>query len=106
MPLPRPPSPRAALADLAAFLRQRSRHQWIAAVLAGVLPVLIIIAFVLDSETNLEPGPQLIYAESWSANRTDEEIKADQKEDQAKREAYARERQRQFQKVGRSLGME
>ena len=52
------------------------------------------------------PPPQIVYAESWSANRTDAEIKADQKKDQEKRRAAQLERQRQFQRLENQLGIE
>jgi hypothetical protein len=105
MPLPRPASPRVLWADLRAFAAQRSRHQWIAAFFAIVMPVAIVVVFVIDGRTNIAPGEQIIYAESWSAKRTDAEIIADQKKDQAKKEAAAKERQRQFQELERRLGM-
>jgi hypothetical protein len=67
------------------------------------MPVAIIVLFITDANTNIRPGPQIIYAESWSANRTDAEIIADQKKHQAKREAAQKERQRQFQKLDKDL---
>ena len=71
MPLPRPASPRALLADLRAFTQERSRHQWVAAFFAVVMPVVIVIGFIVDSRTNTAPGEQMIYVESWSAKRSD-----------------------------------
>lgn len=103
MPLPRPSSPRALIADIRAFTAQRSRVQWAALAVAIVMPIALVILFIVDGRTNIAPGPQVIYADSWSANRTDAEIIADQKEHQAKREAAKKERQRQFQKVDREL---
>ena len=105
MPLPRPASPRIVIADLRAFLATRHRHQVVAAILAAIMPAALIFLFFLDSRTNIAPGPQLIYAESWSANRTDEEIIAKQKQDQVAREAFEAERRRQFREVERRLGM-
>ena len=102
---PRPSSPRAAFADLRAFLRQRSREQVIAGSLSLLVTAIIIIEFIVDSKINTAPPPQIIYAESWSANRTDAEIVADQKKDQAAREAYAREKQKQFQQLENKFGM-
>lgn len=103
---PRPVGPRAALRDLAAFLRQRSREQAIAAALALLVTSIIIIEFLVDSKINTAPPPQLIYAQSWSANRTDAEIVADQKKDQAAKRAAQAERQRQFQKLEKQLGID
>ena len=102
---PRPVGPRAALADLRAFLRQRSREQVIGAALAVLVTAIIVIEFLVDSKINTAPPPQIVYADSWPANRTDAEIVAQQKIDQAKREAAQREKQRQFQKLEKQLGM-
>ena len=53
--------------------------------------VIIVIEFVVDSKINTAPPPQIVYVELYPSNRTDAEIIADQKKDQAAREA-ARER--------------
>jgi len=103
MPLPRPVSPRALWADLRAFTAERRPHQWIAAGLAIVMPVAIIILFVIDGRTNILPGPQLIYVESWPANRSDAEIKAQQKIDQAWRDKALKERQDAFKRHDEQL---
>ena len=102
---PKPVGPRAALSDLRAFMRQRSREQVIGATLAVLVTLIIIIEFLVDSKINTAPPPQVVYAESWSANRTDAEIVADQKTDQAKRDAAAKEKQRQFKELEKQLGM-
>ena len=86
-------------------MRQRSREQVVAAILSILVTLIIVIEFVVDSKINTAPPPQVVYAQSWSADRTDAEIVADQKKDQAKREAYAKEKQRQFQKLEKQLGM-
>ena len=103
--LPPTVGPRAALKDLTAFLRQRSREQVIGASLAVLVTVIIVIVFFVDSKINTAPPPTIVYAESWKADRTDTEIVAEQKIDQAKREAAAKEKQRQFQKLEKQLGM-
>lgn len=105
MPLPRLVSPRALWADTRAFLRQRTRHQLIAATAAVTMPVIILIGFYYDAQTNIMPGEQITYAESWPANRTDAEIVAQQKIDQKLQERRDAERQRQFKEVERRLGM-
>ena len=102
---PRPVGPRAAIPDLLAFMRQRSRAQVIGATLAVLARTMIIIEFMVDSKINTAPPPTIVYAESWKADRTDTEIVAQQKIDQAKREAAAKEKQRQFQKLEKQLGM-
>ncbi|MDQ3246996.1 MAG: hypothetical protein M3Q52_08955 [Pseudomonadota bacterium] len=102
---PRPVGPRAAIADLMAFMRQRSREQVIALALAILATSIIIIEFLVDSKINTAPPAQVIYAEQWNANRTDEEIIAQQKIDQAKKEEAQLERQRQFKKVEDQFGL-
>jgi hypothetical protein len=102
---PRPSSPLAALRDLRAFSRQRSREQVIGAALAVLVTAIIVIEFIVDAKINTAPPPQIVYVEPYSANRTDADIIADQKKDQAEREAAMKERQRQFQKLENQLGM-
>jgi hypothetical protein len=105
MPLPKPASPRALMADLRAFAQQRSRHQWIAALFAIVMPIGIIVAFYYDGQTNIMPGEQVIYVQSWSADRSDEEIKAAQAERGKTEQARAAERQRQFKELEQRFGL-
>ena len=103
---PRPVSPRAAYNDLRAFLSHSSREQRIGAALAVLATTIIVIEFFVDSKINTAPPPVVVYANSWNANRTDAEIIADQKKDQAEREAFAKEKQRQFQELENKLGIE
>ena len=102
---PRPVGPRAALRDLTAFMRQRNREQVIGASLAFLITTIIVIIFLVDSKIGTAPPAQIVYVESWSANRTDAEIVAQQKKDQAARRAAQLEKQRQFQKLENQLGM-
>ena len=104
--LPPTYSPSVALRDLGAFLRQRSREQVIGAALAVLVTMIIVIIFLVDSKINTAPPPQVIYVELYDSNRTDAEIIADQKKHQAEREALAKERQRQFQKLEKQLGID
>lgn len=103
--IPRPVGPRAAISDLAAFMRQRSREQVIGGVLALLSTIIIVILFLVDSKINTAPPAQIVYVESWTANRTDAEIIADQKKHQAERRAAEMEKQRQFQRLENRLGM-
>ena len=106
MALPRPASPRRAFADLAAFFRNRGRHQLIAGGLALLLPAIILIGFYTDANTNTAPPRrQLIYAESWRADRSDAEIIAQQKLDQKVKEDAAVERQKAYQRLEKRLGI-
>jgi len=103
MALPRPSSPLAAWRDLKAFLSQQNRHKIAFAIISLLIPGLLILGFHVDSE--VKPEAQLIYVQSWPADRSDEQIKAQQKIDQAKRDKEAAERQRKFQEMERRLGI-
>ena len=102
---PKPSSPRVAFADLRAFLRQRSREQRIGAALAFLVTTIIVIVFLVDPQINTAPPPQIIYVESYSANRTDAEIIADQQKDKAERDAAAKRKQEQFKELENRLGL-
>jgi hypothetical protein len=98
--------PRAALADLLAFTRQRSREQKIGAVLAVGITGMIVLAFFYDPALKPKPVTTITFPESWNANRSDAEIIADQKKHQAMVEAARKKRQEEFQKLQKQLGME
>jgi len=102
---PRPSTPRAAFRDLAAFMRQRSREQVIGACLALLATAIIVIEFLVDPYTGTATPPQVVEVELYAPNRTDAQIVADQKKDQATRHAYKAEKQRQFQELEKKLGM-
>lgn len=102
---PRPSSPSAAFADLRAFMRQRSREQKLGAALSLLVTAIIVIVFFVDSKINTAPPPYIVYVENWPAKRTNAEIVAQQKKDQAAAEAYRREKQKQFQALENQLGM-
>ena len=86
-------------------MRQRSREQMIGGALAFLVTTIIVIIFFVDAKINTAPPAQIIFVDSWSANRTDAEIIADQKKDQAEKEAFEKEKRRQFQKLEKRLGM-
>jgi hypothetical protein len=87
-------------------MRRRSREQTIGAALAVLITMIIVIVFFVDASINTAPPRQVIYVDSWSANRTDAEIVAQQKKDQAAREAAIKAKQEQFQKLEEQLGIE
>lgn len=86
-------------------MRQRSREQVIGACLAFLVTAIIVIEFLVDAKIGTAPPPQIVYADLYPSNRTDAEIVADQKTDQANKEAAAKERQKQFQKLEKQFGM-
>lgn len=102
---PRPSSPAAAVRDLFAFLRHRSREQMIGGALAVLVTMIIVIEFVLDAQINTAPPPQIVRVELYPSTRTDADIIADQKKDAAKKRAAELETQREYQKLEKRLGM-
>ncbi len=92
--------------DLAAFMRQRSREQVIAAILAVLITIIIVIVFLVDASIGTAPPPQVVEVELYSPKRTDAQIIADQKKDQAKREAAKKADQEEFKKLAKRLGID
>ena len=100
---PRPSSPGAALRDLAAFMRQRSREQVIGACLALLVTAIIVIEFLVDSKMDTAPDPQVVEVQLYSPKRTDAQIVADQKKDQAQAEAQKKADQEQYRQLAKQL---
>jgi hypothetical protein len=100
---PRPSSPSGALRDLMAFMRQRSREQVIGATLALLVTAIIVIEFVIDSNSVAKPQPQVVEVQLYAPNRTDAQIAADQKKDQAAREAAKKADQEQFKQLAKQF---
>ncbi len=98
--------PRAALRDLTAFMRQRSREQIIGASLAVLVTMIIVIIFFVDSKINTAPPQQIVYVESFPSNRTDADIIADQKKASADRKKAEEARRQEFEKLQKQLGIE
>ena len=73
--------------DLFAVLRHSSREQRIAAGLALVATGIIVGEFVIESKWGIEPTPTPTYVELYPANRTDADIIAQQKKEEAERAA-------------------
>jgi hypothetical protein len=86
-------------------MRQRSREQVIGAALAFLVTTIIVIEFLVDAKIGTAPTPQVTYVELYARNRTDADIVAEQKKDMAEKLAAQKERQRQFQKLEKQLGM-
>lgn len=103
--LPKPVSPLAAFRDLAAVMRGSSREQRIAAALAVLVTAIIVIEFLVDAKVGMDVPETPTYVELYPANRTDADIKADQKKEVAERAAFEKEKQRQFQRLEKRLGM-
>jgi hypothetical protein len=78
----------------------------IGAALAVLVTTIIVILFLVDPKINTAPPPQVVEVELYPANRTDAQIAADQKKDMAEQQAAKKERQRQFQQLGKQFGIE
>ncbi len=104
MALPRPSRPSVLWQDLKSFAGTQGRVRVLIAIISILMPVVIVAGFHHDSY--IEPEEQIIYVQSWPEARTDEEIKAQQKIDQARREAAINEKRQQFRKLADSLGIE
>ena len=100
---PHPSSPRAAFRDLVAFVRQREREHIIGAALAFLVTLIIVIEFVVDAKIGTAPPPQVVEVELYPANRTDADIVADQKKDQAALEAQKKADQEQYKQLAKQL---
>jgi hypothetical protein len=80
-------SPVGAVRDLRFFLATRRRHELWFMLLALAVTLLILFVFFKDSASGFDKPYErnIIYAEQWPITRTDEQIRAQQKIDQAKK---------------------
>jgi hypothetical protein len=99
MRLPRPASPRALWRDIKALAGDRSPHRVIAASLAVAIPVIIGVTFVSDFQDAHDAPEQIIYVNSWKADRSLEETRAAITEYEARRKAFEEDRRKSFQKI-------
>ena len=104
--LPPTVGPRAALRDLTACMRQRSREQVLAATMAVLVTIIIVIIFFVDSKINTAPPQQIVYVENYGPDRTDADIIADQKKASEERRRAEEARRKEFQKLQKDLGIE
>ncbi len=79
-------APLRAFLDLRRYLASRGKHELIFMFAAFVVSVTLLSAFVVGSTPDkIYRPPTIIYVQSWPASRTDAEIVAQQKIDQAKK---------------------
>lgn len=106
MPIfPRPARPREAFADLRALWSENPRHRWPILGLSMALTSVLIWAFYVDSKAP-PPPRQIIYVESWMADRKDSDVLKKQKADLARYEAALESRQKDFQGFADAFGIE
>lgn len=89
MALPPIARPSAALADLRAFFSSRQKHQWVFALLSVLITGYFITVFLIQSRTKEYKPPEVIWVQNYSGNRTDAQIKAQQRLDEKQRKAEA-----------------
>lgn len=79
-------SPLRALRDLLLFLHQRQPHELGFLLLAILITGFFIFAFAKDSHVEKVYKPDIIYVQQWRLDRSEAEILAQQKIDQAKKD--------------------
>lgn len=88
-------SPLRAYRDLRQYLASRKTYELVFLVLAIIVTWTIMFAIANNSEVQKEYRPNIVYAEQWPANRSDEQIIAQQKIDGPKEKAEADEMKKQ-----------
>ena len=103
-------SPFRAIRDLRLFLSQRQPYELLFLFLSIVITTLLIVGFLKDSRIEKPYKREIQYFQSWPADRSDEQIRADQWRDMALKtrrdvaiEKARGDRQRSFQRVDRAL---
>lgn len=79
-------SPVRAYRDLRLFLAARKPYELWFLVASVILTLGILRALAIDSYAEKVYKPKIVYVEQWRADRTDAEIVAQQKIDQAKKD--------------------
>lgn len=103
--LPRPVSPKTALADLWELLSGERAHKWPLLALSATLTGLILWAFVVDAKPKVVREKEILYVESWMSDRRDSDVIRKQKADLARYETLLEAKQREFQSVADQFGI-
>jgi hypothetical protein len=113
MALPRPSRPSVVWSEFKAVLTQQGSHKLLFAGLALLIPAVVLLIFILSPIKADYRGPDIIFAESWPANRSEADIirqqaiDAPKEREQRRLEAEAiAEHKRQLRKVADALGIE
>jgi hypothetical protein len=103
-------SPVRAIRDLRLFLSQRQPYELVFLMIAVGITGFFIYAFARDDYVPVPYKPDIIYVEQWPADRTDVQIKAQQKIDYVKKKerlaeekAAKDQRQAEFKRVDDAL---
>ena len=92
-------SPFRAIRDLRTFLAARHAYELYFMMAALAITGIILVMFVHDSSFAPEYRPNIIYVQQWRADRTDVEIRAQQKIDQVQRDKDDAELKRRQDKM-------
>jgi hypothetical protein len=86
--------PSEALADLRAFVATRTKQQWIFATLSLAIPFYFFTLILMKTVEKKYKPPEVTFVTNYKNNRTDAEIRAQQKIDteKLKAEKAAREK--------------
>ncbi len=103
--LPRPVSPRSAIADLRMMFSPDRPHRWTLLALSATLTALLLWGFALDSRPPKKPR-EILYVESWMLDRKDSEIIRRQIKDLDTYEAALEKKQQEFQRLADKVGIE
>jgi len=103
-------SPVRAIRDLRFFLSQRQPYELVFLMIAVGITGFFIYAFARDDYVPVPYKPNIIYVEQWPADRTDVQIRAQQKIDYVKKKerlaeekAAQDQRRAEFKKVDDAL---
>jgi len=89
-------SPFRAIRDLRFFLAQRRPYELGFLALAIVVTGLLLVGFMTDSRVEKVYKPDIVYVQQWRLDRTDAQIRAQQKIDQPiKDKAIAEQKRRE-----------
>jgi hypothetical protein len=102
---PRPVSPRSALADLKLMFSADRPHRWGLLGVSAAITFILIWGFMLESRKPAVP-PQIIYVESWMADRKDSDIIRQQLKDLDQYESDLKSSQVQWQQFADAAGIE
>ena len=111
---PRPSSPRAALRDLREAISAPRKHKMVFAALSFAFPALIFIGMTRQAKIDEDYiPPTIVYVQQWPADRTLDQVRAQQAKDlpaelaaRKEREAQAEAQRQAYRRLGKGLGID
>lgn len=100
-------NPTGAIGDFLTVWRGAGRSRYILLAAACIPTFCLIFLFYNDMKAkSVPPPPEIIYVESWPADRSMEEILADQAEREKLRQAERERVRENYKALGRAVGMD